>query len=181
MRWRCGNSRTQERAAIDAHFGYPVFKLLLRGLARNAFHLDAAPSEIAFARFGSEAAPRGRTFARLPLASSSSSESPDVTMSERTRCGGHALLYPDNPDGALEAVKVGWGLGAAVCIWTGRAGSPSNSIRSRPQAGIKSDRGRLHRLGRGRRSSERCSHLLVALGSGVLGACAAPVLRHRRY
>jgi hypothetical protein len=125
--------------------------------------------------------PSGSDLCELSLASSSSSESPDVTMSERTRCGGHGLLYPDNPDGALEAVKVGWGLGAAVCIWTGRAGSPSNSIRSRPQAGIKSDRGRLHRLGRGRRSSERCSHLLVALGSGVLGACAAPVLRHRRY
>ena len=35
--------------------GGSVFKLFLRGLAWNAFHLDADPSEIPFARFGSEA------------------------------------------------------------------------------------------------------------------------------
>jgi hypothetical protein len=54
MQRHCGNSPKQERvAAFDVHL---VFKLLLRRLARNAFHLDADLSELAFACSGSEAA-----------------------------------------------------------------------------------------------------------------------------
>jgi hypothetical protein len=54
MQRHCGMPKQERAAAIDAHLE-TLFSSCL-GLARNAFHFDADPSEMAFARFGSEAA-----------------------------------------------------------------------------------------------------------------------------